>query len=91
MLRVEHLRVRILEEVSEFRFDIESCEKNATVINTVALDYTGNLTGVELLEFAKDVLPKHCARQVEGYVALEFPLLHSSILETQAHAGRTEQ
>ena len=75
ILPVEHLRFRILEEVSEFLFDIGSSEETATTIKTLALDYTRNLTGVELLTFAKEVLPTHCARKVEGYIALEFPLL----------------
>ena len=84
---VEHLRFRILEEVSEFLFDIGSSEETATTINTLALDYTRHLRGVELLTFAKEVLPSHCARKVEGFIALEFPLLYSSILTEQLHAG----
>ena len=91
ILPVEHLRFRILEEVSEFLFDIGSVGENALIINTIALDYTRNLTGVELLSFAQDVLPAHCSRKVEGYIALEFPLLYGSILAAQAHAGSAGQ
>ena len=89
ILPVEHLRFRILEEVSEFLSDIGSSEEIANTINTLALDYTRNLSGVELLTFAKEVLPTHCARKVEGYIALEFPLLYSSILAEQLHVGGT--
>ena len=88
---MEHLRFRVLEEVSEFLFNIGSVGENALVINTLALDYTRNLTGVELLAFAKDVLPVHCSRKVEGYVALEFPLLYRSILAEQAQASSAGQ
>ena len=77
--------MRILEEISEHLFDIESTGDTSAVINTLALDLTRHLTGVELVVFARAVLPIPYARQIEGYLSLEFPLLYASILSSLAN------
>ena len=84
---MEHLRCRILEEISEYLFDIKSSGKTESKINTLALDLTRNLTGAELLDFANEVLPLDNYRQVEGFLALEYPLLYTSIQATRLHAA----
>ena len=84
---VEHLRCRILEEISEYLFDIKSSGATEISINTLALDLTRNLTGAELLEFAREVLPLDNYHQVEGFLALEYPLLYTSIQATRLHAA----
>ncbi|CAE7293723.1 unnamed protein product, partial [Symbiodinium pilosum] len=80
ILPIEHFRFRILEEISEYLAEIGSSGENARVINTLALDFTRNLTGADLLAFTREVLPYPNARQVEARLALEYPLLHASIL-----------
>ena len=80
ILPVEHLRFRVLEEISEYLFEIEASETNSAVINTLALNFTRGLTGTELLIFVRAVLPTSHARQVEAHLALEYPLLYASIL-----------
>ena len=58
--------MRILEEISEYLCDIGSTGAISDQIQTLALDFTRHLTGDELLNFAREVLPKPYARQVEG-------------------------
>ena len=77
--------MRILEEISEYLCDIGSTGELSDQIQTLALDLTRHLTGDELLNFAREVLPRPYARQVEGYLALEFPLLYASILATSTY------
>ena len=83
---MEHLRCRILEEISEFLFDIQSSGETERNISTLALDYTRGLTGTELLTFTKEVLPLDCARRVEGFLASEYPLLYASVQASSLHA-----
>ena len=84
---MEHLRCRILEGISKYVFDIKSSGEPEVSINTLALDITRNLTGAEPVEFAREVLPPANYRQVEGFLALEFPLLYTSIQATRLRAA----
>ena len=81
--------MRILEEISEYLFDIGSTGDTSAVINTLALDLTRNLTGVELVVFARDVFPIPYSRHIEGYLSLEFPLLYASIVSSLANGRCT--
>ena len=83
---MEHLRCRILEDISEFLFDIQSSGETERNISTLALDYTRGLTGTELLTFTKEVLPPDYARKVEGFLASEYPLLYASVQASSSHA-----
>ena len=84
---MEHLRCRILEEISEFLFDIQSSGETEQTISTLALGYTRGLTGTELLAFTYEVLPLDYARRVEGFLASEYPLLHASVQASSVHAA----
>ena len=81
ILPVQHLRCRLLEIVSESLLDIGASESGKSYADSLCLEITRDLTGQDLLVFAKETLQLEDFQKLRAFCAAHYPLLFAAIDE----------